>query len=430
MTSAPMNDRLFSALYDAAILAGGITYLPKQLYQVARGRRSSSALKARYWPQSSPLDKGNRKLVWVHAVSLGETRAVTALVESMRDTWGDVAVVVSSITETGHAEAKRAMPWADRHLLLPLDLSWTMRRMIRNMQPDLVVVTETDYWYHFLSAAKKQGAQLAVVNGKVSERSAGRLKKLPFISKRLLGQFDHLCVQSEIYRQRFADIGVPEQNLTVTGNIKFDSDYAVMSQEERAQLQQRLGIQEGQPVLVLGSSHEGEEKVIINACKALWKDFPNLKLVIVPRHPERFADVAQLLDAEAIAFQRYSNPQEGACPVTLVDAMGQLCQCYQLSDISIVAGSFTSKVGGHNLLEVCAYGKALVFGPHMHQQPELCEIVLNAKAAVQVDADKLADELRRLLSDSAARESLGRAGRDLVTQNQGCIQRTLATLSL
>ncbi len=422
-----VTKKMLSFFYDLCLLVGLLLMLPRVLVQLWKKKRSAGSVWERFGVGIQPIDKGNRKLVWVHAVSLGETKAVAPLVERLRQTLDDPIIVVSSITATGHAEAGRTMPFATQHLFLPLDFSWIMRRLMSKIRPDVVIVTETDYWFNFLSAANEAGSRLIVVNGKLSERSTQRFCKLSFFSHKLFGLFDAVCAQSEEYRSRFESVGVASNKITVTGNLKFDATLPRNSPEELNHLRERMGLKAGQVIITAGSTHDPEERLFLQTCREIWVKHPQMKLLLVPRHPERFDEVARLLVSEGIPFCRYSDtiPSRGDSRVVLVDAMGVLKECYQLSDVAIVAGSFTSRVGGHNILEPCHYAVPVIFGPHMHAQPELERLMLQAGAGLKVAPDELSIALSNLFSDTALRAQLGQAGEAFITANRGAIARTV-----
>ncbi len=418
---------LFGLFYDILTLLGLLLLSPKMIRKWYKGGNiPQPTLSERLGIGIKPVEKGTRRLIWIHAVSLGETKAVAPLVAQLYETLDHPIVVVSSITATGHAEAKKAMPFAERHLYLPLDFSWVMRRLIRQITPDLVVITETDYWYHFLSTAKRKGAALVVVNGKLSERSTKRYLWFKGLARLIFGLFDALCVQSDEYRQRFTSIGVDPNKITVTGNLKFDATMSKLTSSELVAWRTKLGVKEDDFVVTAASTHDPEEKLILEQCRRLWSHYPNLKVIVIPRHPERFDAVAELLQREQISFVRFSSGSaDPKSKVILVDAMGVVKECYQISHVAIVAGSFTQRVGGHNILEPCHYGLPPIFGPYMHSQPELHRLVLEAHAGLQVQPDQLAETIQRLFDAPALRDRYALAAKKLITANQGAVQRTL-----
>lgn len=417
-------------MYDILLCLVSLIALPKLLYQMAFHKKYRNSLKQRLGIGFPEIEKGNKKLIWVHAVSMGEAKAVAALARELKKrSDNDAILLFSTVTETGLAEGEKELPEADYHVFLPLDFSWIIRPIIRRVRPDQVIVCETDYWYNFLSSSQNAGARLSVVNGKISERSMHRLLKFPKFTKRLFCLIDKFCVQSHHYRERFLKLGIPEEKIAITGNIKFDNSFPKLTEEELVEWKSKFGIRPEDHVLVAGSTHDPEERIILDACFEVWKDDPHLKILIVPRHPERFNEVAQLLKKRGVKFSRYSEGVSHEAPVILVDAMGVLLQCYQAATLAIVAGSFTPKVGGHNIVEPCWYGVPVLFGPYLYSQPELLELVQEYGAGVQVEPEHLSDEIKGLLSEPKRRKALGAAGIHLADSLQGATERTLVEIA-
>jgi len=415
-------------MYDFFLLLIGIIALPKLLYQMAFHKKYRNSLKQRVGIGFPEINKGKKTLIWVHAVSMGETKAIAALAKKLKKRSENVILLFSTVTETGLAEGKKSIPEADYHVFLPFDFNWIIKPIVKRVKPDRVILCETDFWYNFLNASKVEGAHLSVVNGKISVNSLKRFLKFPSFSRKLFSLIDSYCVQSNHYKERFLQLGIPEEKITVTGNIKFDSSFPKLSKEELNNWKLKLGIQPDDHVLVAGSTHDPEEKIILEACEKVWKTDPKLKVLIVPRHPERFDEVAQLLKKRGIEFSRYSEKSSRETPVVLVDAMGVLRQCYQSATLAVVAGSYTPKVGGHNIVEPCWYGVPVLFGPHLHSQPELLELVKEYQAGIQVDSSQLSHAIERLLLDTEQRKSLGQAGSRLVADLKGATDRTINAL--
>ena len=354
-------------------------------------------------------------------------KAVAALAKLLQAELGHPYILISSGTETGHIEAQRSLPFADAHVYLPFDFSWIIKPIVKRVAPDLVIVCESDFWYHFLTAAKEQGAHVALINGKISERSYQRFKKVPWFAKALFAPFDALCIQSYHYEERFVKLGLPIEKMTVTGNIKFDDKPAELNPEQLAHWRKELGIDPQDRLLVVGSCHDPEEKIVLDVAEKLWERFPTLRILLVPRHPERFNEVSSLLQQRGISYQRYSELNGHASAgskVILMDTMGLLRKCYQLADVALVGGSFTARVGGHNIIEPAWYGVPVLFGPHMHSQPELLELVQDYGSGKQVTANELEGALEALLKDAEQRQVLGQAGRKLVGDMQGATRKT------
>lgn len=417
---------LLSLIYDLCLILIGLIALPKFLYElIFKGKYRKSLLK-RFGSGFPLIKKGDRPLVWIHAVSLGETKAVSALVKKIRSELHHPIIVFSTTTETGYVEACRSIT-ADHHVYLPFDFGWVIRPIIRRTVPDLLILCESDFWYNFLSASKKSGANIILVNGKISTTSLERFKKFPLFTKSLFRCIDLFCVQSNLYRQRFEDLGISPEKIEVTGNMKFDGDYSKLPASQLLAWRRELGISPEDPVVVVGSSHNPEESLLLKVMGDVWQKYPNVKVMLVPRHPERFNEVAGILQKNNINFRRLSQKKredKSGIPVILIDAMGLLRKCYQMADIAIVAGSYTSKVGGHNILEPSWYGVPVIFGPHMHSQPDLLELVKEYRAGLQVSIDELPEVLFNLLSQPSERKLLGDAGLRLSGDVHGATGKT------
>ncbi|OJU81005.1 MAG: hypothetical protein BGO10_00165 [Chlamydia sp. 32-24] len=421
---------MYLFLYNILIFLLAILCLPYLLFQMfIKGKYKKNFLK-RIGFQFPSIDKKNKKLIWIHAVSVGETKAVTPLIKLIRNKYKNCLILISSVTETGHLEAKKNLPFIDYHVFLPFDFAPIISPIIQKSSPDLVILSETDYWLQFLSAAKKQGAKIAVVNGKISERSTNRLKKISFFTKKLFSNIDLICVQSSHYLTRFLDLRIDNKKLTVTGNLKFDDNYPLLTEKELNEWKNSLGISNDAFVIAIGSTHDPEEQELLKIFSRLWESYPQIKIILVPRHPERFNKVANLLEKENIAYGRITLPEtlQKNNKVILVDAMGLLKKCYQISKIAIVGGSFTEKVGGHNILEPCWYGVPVLFGPYLFSQPELLDIVLRFNAGKQVTLETVESELMHLIQKSELRQMLAENGLKMMKEINGATQKTFLLL--
>lgn len=417
-------------IYEIVLWIIALFAIPKTIYSFFVQKKYRQSLLPRFGMRVSDFKKSSLPSIWIHAVSVGETKAVVSLARELKRLFPDNPLIISSVTETGHSEAKRSLPFADAHIYLPLDFSWVISRMVKKAAPGLVILCESDFWYNFLYYSKRRGAAIAVVNGKMSERSMRRFHLLPFFSRSLFGLFNVLCVQNNLYRARFIEAGAPPENIVVTGNLKLDEDYPQLSNAEAVEWRKKLGIQPNQTVLTIGSSHSPEEQFFIQVLKNIWKNFPDLRVILVPRHPERFKEVGSLLEKERLLWINFSdiNRRTGKEQVILMDAMGLLRMCYQLSDFALVAGSFTDRVGGHNILEPCWYGKPVLFGPHMHTQLELVELMSQYEAGKQVTHDQLKAVLEQWLNNPNEVKEIGSNGLRLVKDLKGSTKKTMHAL--
>lgn len=355
--------------------------------------------------------------IWIHAVSMGETKAVAPLVRLIEQKNPQATLVFSSTTETGHDEAKRSFPGLAGYFFLPFDFSWVMKRIEKKLKPDLLILVEGEFWYNLVHLAKT----VVLVNGKLSDRSYRRFKKMSFFSKRLFSRFSLLCLQSPRYVSSFVSLGVDPEKIIVTGNLKFDQPFPDIDIEK---WKKELGITEKDRVITIGSTHASEESLLLDAIESLFHTFPTLKILLVPRHPERFDAVAELLKRKGVVFSRFSDHalKKGNGRVILIDTMGILNACYRISELAIVGGSFVSHVGGHNIFEPAALGVPVLFGPHMSSQKDLVETIVAACAGQQVVLQELPHVLLQYLNHPPVQ--MRQAGLGLAKEVHGSTERT------
>lgn len=416
----------FSLLYEVVLFLLFLAALPKALYECLRyGKHKTNFIKRLGFGFPKISAKNGGPIIWVHAVSVGECHAANPLIKRLQAQISDVTIVVSSVSETGHAEAKKTIHTADYHVYLPFDFYFCVKHVFRFVSPDMVILCEGDFWYRFMKEAKKQGAISVVVNGKVSSESEKMFCRFSAFTKRMFSLVDFLCVQSDLYKMRFLKMGVPASKIAVTGNLKCDSLPAPISDSELAELKSRIGITKDDKVLVIGSTHDPEEEMILHALAPIIATHPELKLIIAPRHPERFEAVALAIEKHGFSYGTWTKGSRVAHPqIYLIDAMGILRKCYQLADIAIVAGSFTDKVGGHNIMEPQAFGIPVLTGPYMFSQPQLIECALFYNAILQVEGSELAKTIQQLLREPETCKKLGRCSLDMVEALKGATNRT------
>jgi len=408
-------------LYNLALFVFVLVSLPKWIWEVLKHKKHRRSFLEKFGiglPDFQFSKKGRR--IWVHSISVGETKAVAPLIQQLQEKVPDVSVVISTVSETGLEEAKRSIQSADHYFYFPLDFSWIIRGLMKKIKPDLLILVEGDFWFNLIDLAP----HAVLVNGRISEKSLSRFKKVSFFSKRLFGKMELLCVQSERYAQRFTELGVDPKRIVVTGNLKFDQ---LQHPIDKSKWRHDLGLLPTDRILTLASTHDPEEELLLDALSPLLKEFPTLKILIVPRHPERFNDVATLLEKKGIDFIRYSNPvKDPQKRIILVDAMGILNNCYQLSELAIVGGSFITRLGGHNIFEPAALGIPVLFGPSMYSQKDLVELVLHAGAGQQVTIHSLPSAVQEILTYSPS--PMHSAGLKLASQVHGSTLRTFQAL--
>lgn len=418
--------KAFSLLYETALHLYALGILPKIGVDAFLKGKYRTSFFQRFGFKFATIDKNNRPLVWVHAVSVGETRAIAPIVKRIKCLPNPPRILFSCITETGYAEARRCIAQADWHVFLPFDFSYIIGPMVKRIQPDLILLSETDFWFNFQHAAKKMGSSLILLNGKISERSFKRMLKFKSFAKHLIDPYDLLCVQTQVYAERFHRLKIAKEKVIVTGNLKLDHEpksYDIDSYRNK------LGLCEKTPVITLGSTHFPEEGLWIEQIQKLWHEFPKLKVILAPRHPERIQAVQDLLVHSKIPFALWSQTE--ILPhwkVLLVDTMGDLCACYQLSTLAFVGGSFCRAVGGHNIIEPLFYGVPVFFGGEMHAQPGMLELVKHYGAGIELKKDNIAAVMKKYLISESDRMSLVSNGLRLIMESKGGIDRCWAAL--
>ena len=366
--------------------------------------------------------------IWVHAVSVGEVLAVERLLNGLRSRYPDRRIVVSTTTAAGQKLA-RERHGEDNAFFFPLDLAFAIRSYLRALRPSLVVLAETEFWPNFLRLAKSEGARLAVVNARISDRSFPRYLQLRSLWKRLLGNIDVFLAQSEPDAKRLVEIGAPAERVRVAGNLKFDVS-APTAQPIVEMLRQGFARSGVADVIVCGSTVEGEEPLALDAFRSVLKARPASALVLAPRHPERFDAVAGLLMDSSLAFVRRSRMNGGenlAGTVVLLDTIGELAGIYSLARVAFVGGSLVPR-GGHNILEPAQYGVATLVGTHTENFRDIIQIFQQANAVRVIGPDSFTAELTHLLEDRSLREGLGRRAAEVFRSQSGATERTLAVL--
>jgi 3-deoxy-D-manno-octulosonic-acid transferase len=366
--------------------------------------------------------------VWFHGVSVGEIHLLRQVIAVFRRRYPDVPCVLSTTTETGFDEARRCFP--DLFVFFyPFDFSWAVRRTLRVLAPRLIVLAEAELWPNFLMAARRQGVPLAVINGRMSPRSFRRYQRVRPLARWLFGQLDLLLMQTEHYARAMRILGVDPDRVLVTGNIKFDGVLTERNNPRTHYLRDVLQVKDGERIWIAGSTQAPEEEIVLGIWQKLRINHPSLRLFLVPRHKERFEEVAQLLERSGVEFARRSSCADLAKPVVLVDTIGELGALWGLADVAFVGGSLDGRRGGQNMIEPAAFGAAVVFGPHVWNFADTAARLLEEHAAYQIgDAGELETVVRLLLEDADERRHLGNAARDFVLRQQGATEQTIALL--
>lgn len=366
--------------------------------------------------------------IWVHAVSVGEVQAAAGLVRELRRRVPALPLTLTTATATGRARARALFGKAVDVRYLPYDLPGAVRRFLARTQPRLGVVLETELWPNLYRACRRAGVPLVLANARVSQRSVRRYRWLGRLVPETLAGVE-IAAQSDADAARFAALGAERGRIHVVGNLKFDVEPAAGIGQRGRELRATLG--GARPVWVAGSTHEGEEEVVLDAQARLAAKLPRALLVLAPRHPPRFEAVAALLRRRRVDFVTRSSgaPVAASTQVLLLDTLGELVLFYAAADAAFVGGSLVP-IGGHNLLEPAALGRPVLTGPHTHNAAEVARVLIEARAAQVVrDAGGLAECLAQLLGDEAARTESGARGRAAVDANTGALGRLLGLLA-
>lgn len=372
--------------------------------------------------------------LWIHAVSVGEAVSVRHLVDEFRRDFPGKHFVLSTVTPTGNKIAASIAGRGDFVTYLPLDFSPVVRSTLDTVNPAALIIVETEIWPNLIYRAAKKAIPIFVVNGRISDRSFKRYRLVKFLLAPLLNKITVFCVQSERDGRKLARLGLAPEKIKVTGNMKFDiqvTDYSELKKDYR-DYRQSLGIGSTEKLWVAASTHQGEEESVLAAFSEARKDFPSLRLVIAPRHPERSAAVEAAVRAAGFVPSRVSaivsrkdggdrgDPRQ---KVFILDTVGKLMYFYAIADVVFVGGSIV-KTGGHNILEPASLGKPVVFGPHMFNFRDIAALFLEHKAAVMAaDAGELGAAVKLLLTDNAAASLMSVSARRIIADNRGATAR-------
>jgi 3-deoxy-D-manno-octulosonic-acid transferase len=418
---------------DLAYLLGLATASPWLLYRsLTTGRYRRHPL-ARLLG-AVPLTPSKRPRVWFHGVSVGEVHLLRQVVAAFRKRRPDWECIVSATTDTGLDEARRCFDHPDCKVIAwPLDFSWAVKRALAAVQPRLLVLAEGELWPNMIRAAKARRIPVAVVNGRLSPKSARRYQKLGAFARPMLQAVDLFAVQTDEYADALKSLGVLAAKVAVTGSVKYDGLTGDRDNARTAELGRLFAIDGGDLVWVVGSTQPPEEKVALAIWQQARKRFKRLRLVLVPRQKDRFDEVADLVRRKGLPLVRRSwlkdAPLTSRDAVVLVDTIGELGAVWGLADVAFVGGSLDGKRGGQNMLEPAAYGAAVVFGPHVWNFRDAAGRLVREGGAVQVaDAAALEGTVLELLADGRKRKALGTTARRLVLAQQGATQRTLEAL--
>ena len=362
--------------------------------------------------------------LWVHAVSMGEVQAAVPLIQALQTRFPTQSILVTTMTPTGSQRVREVFGQSVWHVYLPYDLPDAITRFLTRTQPELLILMETELWPNLLQACQVRNIPVILANARLSEGSAKGYQRIAPLTRKILTGVTAVAAQTDVDAIRFINLGIPPAKVHVTGSIKFDTRLPANFSEKIEDLRHQWGAD--RLVWIAASTHEGEEKPVLDAFSALKQDFNNLLLVLVPRHPERFNHVAALCERRGfVTARRSKNNVNQQSEIYLGDTMGELPLLYAACDVAFVGGSLVP-IGGHNLLEPAAVGLPVIMGPEVFECAEICRQLLEAKAAQQITkGDQLTHAIKMYLTDEAARKQTGERGKKFVAQNRGALERLL-----
>ncbi len=391
-----------------------------------------------------------QKPIWVHAVSVGEVILAVPFIKELKGRYPSIPVVLSTVTDTGRKVARERVSDIAQIVYLPFDLVHIVRRVLKRIRPALFITVETELWPNIFRTFKREGIPILVLNGRLSENSFRGYRRIRFFIGDVLRCVDLFCMQDRIYGERIRQLGVEGNKVRVTGNFKFDTRPSEKLPEWTNSL--------GHPVVLAGSTHEGEEELMVSVFERLRNDFPRLTLILAPRHPERFKKVEDMVKARGLSYIKRSTlvhcssfmapsplspPLKGGetlhipSPlagegegkggiIVILDTIGELASAYGISDIAIMGGSFY-KVGGHNPLEPAFWGKPVVCGPHMENFPFIQDFYIGS-GAIKTDDAGLYEVIKELLRSPVKRKAMGERAKALYNEKAGAVDRAMGVL--
>jgi 3-deoxy-D-manno-octulosonic-acid transferase len=367
-------------------------------------------------------------VIWIHAVSVGEVQAAESMIRALLELYPEYSVLMTTVTATGAAHVRELFGDEVAHAYAPYDLPDVVARFIDRVQPRLAIVMETELWPNLFRACRRKHVPLLLVNARLSDGSLAGYRRFRGLIGKTLEAVTQIAARTPLDAERFRELGADPERIRVSGNLKFEQHLPAGLYERAARLRQEWGA--NRSVWIAGSTHEGEDELILDVFREVRKEIPHCLLVLVPRHPERFATVAELCRQRGYRSVLRSErlPCEPDTAVFIGDSMGELLMFYAAADVAFVGGSLVD-IGGHNMLEPAALGIPVVTGPHVENFAAVCELLMSAGACRQVsNARELRDIVQVWLSDADERHRVGASGRAVVEQNRGALTTVLGMI--
>ncbi|MEW6101879.1 MAG: 3-deoxy-D-manno-octulosonic acid transferase [Candidatus Omnitrophota bacterium] len=413
-------------LYDFVFLVFAVIWLP--VYFFKRKFHPGFSRRLGFLPREESFDRP----IWVHAVSVGEAMAAKKLIQQLKESFPLKKIVISTVTATGNKIVKDLASLEDFITFLPLDFSFTVKSVIDKINPGIFIILETEIWPNLISYLSKKAIPVVIVNGRISDSSFRGYSLIKFLLCRVLNKLSLYCVQTQTDAARLRSLGLLPEKIQVTGNMKFDISGEDIGKERYLMQREKLGLRDNEQLLIAASTHQPEEEYVLSAYKELLKDFPLLRLLIAPRHPERSFEVERLVSRQGLRSIYFSKLAD--CPtcitqaVFILDSIGKLMSFYPISDIVFMGGSLAKK-GGHNILEPALCARPIIFGPHMFNFRDIAGMFLKEDAAIKIEGrEGLEEAVAYLLNNPDKASGFGERAKGLIKKNQGSTQENIRAI--
>jgi 3-deoxy-D-manno-octulosonic-acid transferase len=421
-------------IYNLFILLATILLSPFLLLQLVRHKKYRAGFFQRlgYFPEILIANLDGKRPIWLHAVSVGEVLVYIPLIDKIKEEYPEEKILISTVTETGNFTAKKRAGKADCIVYFPLDYTWAVKGLIKKINPKIFIATETEIWPNFFWELKRRDIPMGIINGRISLKSYRRYIKFRLFFKKVLKGVNFFCMQTKADYDRIIAIGADPHKVLITGSQKFDQETISLTSEDKFNLRSSLNIPAHSRIFIAGSSHRGEEEVILEVFKKLQREYKDLILILAPRHPERFQEVETLLISKKINLTRRTNlkkeDKEEINDGILLDTIGELSKLYSIGTLVFVGGSLID-IGGHNLLEPVQYKKVVLFGPFIFNFADISEELINEGGGIKVnDKNDLFNVAKRLLDNEEELKMRGEQGHNIIERNRGANKRNLAIL--
>jgi len=408
--------------YDILFIIFSLLYLPYLLLK----KKWHSNFWARFgFLSKEKLNLKDKSRIWIHAVSVGEVLVVKNLLPKIRHAYPGYQIIVSVVTQTGFHMAQSIIQGDEIVIYAPVDLSFAVRRYLDVLQPKIYLNAETELWPNLLTALHKRSIPIIQINGRISDKAFKGYKFFKGLLRPILACIDCFCAQSETDAKRMKELGASSEKVFVTGNIKFDDLLGDKSKELPQAILNKKGL-----MFVAGSTHPGEEEIILDVVQSLKGEFSGLCAILAPRHPDRAGEIVGLCVQKGFQAIKFSDIKEDldAQTVVVVDTIGHLRSLYPLADVVFLGKSLTVK-GGHNVIEPAYYGKPIIIGPFMQNFRDITKLFLESDALIQITSKlQFQEALAKLLKDQSLRNRLGKNAKEVIEQNQGATDKTFARI--